>query len=417
MIRLMEAELEEVQERMPSLWGLVKTPDEFWGDLSTHARRLLKDLLEGTMETWRDEYVSADYHQLKAPARQGRRNGYYRRKHWPTALGPLPAVRVPRCRDKGLTQTMMNRLDNHRQELGEQAVQMLLAGVSTRRVGELLDRIIQLPVSAGQVSRLAKQLDAQVQEFHRRAIPDDLQYLLLDAIHLKARGTPRLIATGLRKSRKRVVLVAYGITRQGYRMILDFQIASSESESAWRKFLWSLYRRGLEGQNLQLITTDGHGGLAAAVEDVWPEIPRQRCWFHKMQNVAAKVKRQDRQKVLTGLREVYAAASRAAALAACRSWAKRWRDVYPKAVRCVDKDLDLLLAVFALPEGHRKMMRTTNGIERRFREVRRKTRLIGTFVDDASIERIVFGLVRYFNDRDAGRVCPAFQPPKAAKAA
>ena len=413
-MRIVEAELADLRERIPDPWSMVKSPEEFWGDLSGHTRRLLKELMEGTMEVWRDQYVAADWHQPGDPDRRGQRNGYYTRKSWPTALGPLVQVRVPRCRQPGLTQTMFERLHDHRQELGDSVVQMLLAGVSTRRVGELLDRIIGLPVSAGQVSNLAKRLDSQVAAFHRRPLPDDVRYLLLDAIHLKARGTPRLIATALRKSRKRVVLVAYGINTRGIRQILDFRIASSESEAAWRQFLWGLYRRGLEGERLQLITTDGHGGLAAAVEDVWPLVRRQRCWFHKMQNVSAHLKRKDRAAVLGGLRAVYAAESRAAAEKAYARWADRWRGLYPKAVACVAKDLELLLAVFALLPEHRKMMRTTNGIERRFREVRRRTRSIGTFVDDASIERIIFGLVSYFNAKDQHQVCRAFRQPTQA---
>lgn len=413
-MRLVEAELDLVRERMPNRWGLVKDPEEFWGDLKTHARELLRDLLEGTMETWRDHYVNADWHASGQQERRTSRNGYYVRKQWPTALGPLGRVRVPRCRDKGLTQAMFSRLEDHRQEYADQVIGMLLGGVSTRRVGELLDKIIQLPVSAGQVSRLAKKLDAKVQEFHRRRLPDDVQYLLLDAIHLKSRGTPRLIATGLRRSRKRVVLVAYGITTAGIKVILDFQIASSESQAGWRKFLWGLYRRGLAGSHLKLITTDGHGGLAAAVEDVYPEVLRQRCWFHKMQNVSGYLKKKDQSKVLSGLRDVYDAPSRPAALKAFGRWAKRWEAPYPKAVACVEKDLDLLLAVYTLPEEHRKMMRTSNGIERRFREVRRRTDTIGIFVDDASIERIVYGLVRYFNDKFAQQVCREFRQIRKA---
>lgn len=366
------------------------------------------------MELWRDQHVAVKWHGSAAD-RQGYRNGYYTRKHWKTALGPLGAVKVPRCREKGLTAKMFSRLEDHRQEYADQVIEMLLGGVSTRRVGDLLDRIIDLPVSAGQVSRLAKQLDSHVQAFHRRPLTDDWRYVILDAIHLKARGTPRLIATGLRQSRRRVVLVAYGISTAGIKQIIDFQLASSESESGWRKFLAGLYRRGLEGQNLRLITTDGHGGLQAAIEDIYPEVARQRCWFHKMQNVAACLRQRDQSKVLSGLRPVYDAPSRQAAQKAYAAWRRRWQDPYPKAVACVHKDLDLLLAVYALPVEHRRMVRTSNGLERRFREVRRRTDSIGIFVDDASIERIIFGLVRYFNDKYATLICREFrQLQKAA---
>jgi putative transposase len=407
-MRLVAAELQRPEATMPNPWSLFKSPEEFWGDLSTQGRRLLKELLEGTMETWRDEYVQVQWHQ---PAVQRRtfRNGYYRRKSWPTALGMLWGLRVPRCRDQGLTQRMFSRLEDHRQALGDSVIDMLLSGVSTRRVGDLLQRIIDLPVSAGQVSRLAKRLDEQVRAFHTADLSDDYEYLLLDAIHLKARSTPRLINTGLRRTRKRVLLVAYGITHQGIRQIIDFRVANGESESAWSGFLWSLYRRGLTGKSLKLISSDGGGGLIAAMQAVWPFVPRQRCWFHKMQNVASKLRRRDQAAVLQGLRKVYAAPDRRQAERQYILWARRWKDRYPSAVACVEKDLPELLAVFDLPAEHRRMLRTTNPIERRFREVRRRTRSIGTFVNDASIERIVYGLVAYFNSKYAERICPEFK--------
>jgi transposase-like protein len=407
-----QADLDRVTGRVPNLWGLVKDPEEFWGDLSTHGRRLLKELLEGTMELWRDEWIGLEPYEAD-PQRPTYRNGYYRRKRWATTLGPLDHVRIPRCRERGLTKHMFERLETHDEALGESAVEMLLAGVSTRRVGELLERIIDLPISAGQVSRLAKRLDAEVRAFHTREIADDFVYLLLDAIHLKARGTPRLIQTGLRRTRKRVVLVAYGVTRGGIKQIIDFRLACGETTKAWEDFLWSLYRRGLRGESLRLIVSDGGGGVQGGIEAVYPHVPRQRCWFHKMSNVAAKIRKKDQPKVLGGLRAVYGAPTRREAERAYVRWGREWKDRYLKAVACVERDLDLLLTFFQVPQAHRRMVRTTNPIERAFREVRRRTRSIGTFVNDASIERIIYGLVAYFNRKYAGRVCIGFQKKRA----
>jgi putative transposase len=412
-MRFVEAELDDWATKMPNPWRLVKCREEFWGDLSTQGRRLLKFLLEDTMELWRDQWVQADWHK-PTEQRQTHRNGYYSRKRWATALGTLHDVRVPRCRQPGLTDHMFSRLEDHRQEFGGCVIEMLLAGVSTRRVGVLLDRIIDLPVSAGQVSQLAKRLDSQVRAFHTRVLGDDYVYVLLDAIYLKARGEPRLLPSGLRRTRKRVILAAYGITASGVRQILDFRVAEGESQAAWSSFLWSLYHRGLTGQNLKLITTDGGGGLTAAVEEVWPCVPRQRCWFHKMQNVSGKVRRKDRQTVLEGLRAVYSAANRKEAQREYILWARKWRELYPKAVLCVERDLPELLAIFDLPPPHRRKLRTTNPIERSFREVRRRTRSIGTFINDASIERIVYGLVAYINSQYSQQICREFRQMRIA---
>jgi putative transposase len=410
-MRLVESDLDSLSRRMASGWAAVKDPEAFWGDLSTHGRRLLKELLEGTMELWRDEWVEVAWHK-PAARRKTHRNGYYQRNRWPTALGTLGEVRVPRCRQRGLTEQMFSRLEDHRKALGESVVDMLLAGVSTRRVGELLERIIDLPVSAGQVSKLAKRLDSEVRAFHTRPLEDTFVYLLLDAIHLKARGTPRLFQTGLRRTRKRVVMVAYGVRADGIKQIIDFRLANGETRAAWEKFLTNLYRRGLRGEQLRLITTDGGGGVIAGVEEAYPHVNRQGCWFHKMQNVSAKTSKKDRVQVLTGLRQVYGAATRRAAVRAYHAWARRWHASYPNAVECVDRDLEELLAVFSVPPEQRRMVRTTNGIERCFREVRRRTRSIGTFVNDASIERIIYGLVAYHNAKYATRACPEMRKLK-----
>ena len=407
-MRFVEADFDHVRTTMPNPWSLVKSPEEFWGDLSTHGRRLLKELLEGTMELWRDQWIEVEWHQ-PAARRKSYRNGYYRRTRWATALGTLRDVRVPRCRDSGLSRHMFARLEDQRAVIGQSVVEMLLAGVSTRRVGELLKRIIDLPISAGQVSKLAKRLDAEVRVFHTRPIADDFAYLLLDAVHLKARGTPRLFPTGLRRTRKRVVLVAYGISAGGIKQIIDFRLATGETRAAWENFLTSLSRRGLQGRELRLITTDGGGGVIAGVEAAYPHVARQRCWFHKMQNVAARLRKKDQAEVLDGLRVVYSAATRRSAVRAYHAWAKRWHARYPAAVECVDRDLEDLLAVFGVPVAQRRMVRTTNGIERCFREVRRRTRSIGTFVNDASIERIVYGLVAYHNAKYATRICREFK--------
>ena len=174
-MRFVEADFDHVRTTMPNPWSLVKSPEEFWGDLSTHGRRLLKELLEGTMELWRDQWIEVEWHQ-PAARRKSYRNGYYRRTRWATALGTLRDVRVPRCRDSGLSRHMFARLEDQRAVIGQSVVEMLLAGVSTRRVGELLKRIIDLPISAGQVSKLAKRLDAEVRVFHTRPIADDFAF-------------------------------------------------------------------------------------------------------------------------------------------------------------------------------------------------------------------------------------------------
>lgn len=413
-MRLLECELEQVGNRMPPLWSLVKDPDEFWADLRPNTLRMLKQTLQDSMLAWRAGYVQADWGQAD-PGRRDQCNGFYTRKVWPTVMGPLEQVRVPRCRHKGLTERMKAKVGDGLNQVADEVTAMLIGGVSTRKVGELMEKIIGLPVSAAAASQLAKKLDGEAARFHSRPLKDEYVYLRLDGIHLKARGE-KVSPTRRRKfkPRKRIVLVAYGVTERGINELIGFKIADGESAEACGTFLWNLYRRGLEGAKLKLIVSDRGGGFRAAAEEVYPSVPKQACWFHKIKNVLAHVRKSDQAECVRGLRAIYDAANAKAARSAWRDWHRRWRDKYPKAVVCVEKDLEQLLAVYALPKAHRQMMRTTNAIERCFREVRRRTDAIGTFLDDASINRLVYGLFAYLNAKRAGVICKAFKESKLA---
>jgi transposase-like protein len=203
-------------------------------------------------------------------------------------------------------------------------------------------------------------------------------------------------------------LVAYGITVQGRKELIGYRLEDSEAEAGWRRLLGGLWRRGLAGAAVQLIVTDGGRGLLAALDDYYPETPRQRCWFHKLSNVLTKVRKKHLAACLQGLRRVYQAASRREAEQAYQAWARQWVGCEPAAVRCVEGDLEPLLAFFQMPKAHWRMLRTTNAIERCFREVRRRTRAIGCFVNDASLERMIYGLFRFMNEKRAGKSCAEF---------
>lgn len=392
------------------LWALVKDPEEFWGDLGVQSRHLLKTLLEESMVAWREGYVQVPWHENAPQRRRDHCNGFYRRKQWPTQVGALEKVRVPRCRTPGLTEVLKAKVGDGLNQVADQVIEMFLAGVSTRRVGEILQRITGLSLSAGSVSNLTGRLDAQVRAFHARALLDQYVYLLLDGVHLKARGT-KVSPTRRRKFkvRKRIVLVAYGVTGAGIKELIAFRLVDGESQQGCEDFLWNLYQRGLQGAKLRLIISDRSGGLTAAAEQVYPGVAKQGCWFHKLANVSSKVRKRDRGQCLRGLRAVYDASCRKQAEKAYRTWARRWSGLYPKAVACLEKDLDRLLAFYAVPPEHWRMVRTTNGIERCFREVKRRTNSVGTFLNDGSISRLIYALFDYLNRKRAGKVCKEFR--------
>jgi putative transposase len=275
-------------------------------------------------------------------------------------------------------------------ELDRVILSAFVLGLSTRKVGETLLAILGRPVSPGTVSQVAKTLDAAVAAFHRRPLQNRYKVLMLDGVVL-ARKTG---AGALR----RPVLVALGLRPDGKKEVIDFRLATSESAAEWEKFLTDLHRRGLTGEGLDMICVDGGSGLLAALPTVLHGIPVQRCWAHKIRNVLDKVRKADQPRVKRALHKIMNAPNRSAARSAARRFADRFQERYPAAVDCLRNDLDELLPCFRYKsEDQRRKVRTTNAIERRFREVRRRTRPMGTFQDKTSMDRILFAVFTHEN--------------------
>jgi transposase-like protein len=373
---------------LADLWREVKDEETLWGDLKEEAQRMLKALLEGGMR----EELGVHLGCLPYERREGRlglRNGYYSR-YLETSLGLLH-LQVPRDREGLYHTSLFSRYARRQKEVEDLIRDCFLAGISTRRIGETISTLLDFEVSAQTVSRITQALDREVESFHRRPLEDHYLYLFLDGITLKVKG-----ALGVKK---RLVLVAYGITREGKRELLDFRLASSESEESWRALLDNLYRRGLEGKNLRLLIIDGCPGLRKAVDLIYPYVAVQRCWVHKLRNVASYLPKKVQKEVLKGAKAIYEAPNQREARELFRQWARCFRPLYPKAVGCLEQDLEELLSFLELPQSHRRKVRTTNVIERAFREVRRRTRPISSFTNKASCERIIYGVISYLNQK------------------
>ncbi len=308
---------------------------------------------------------------------------------------------VPRSREVPLRFRLFERYRRLWRQVDELLRQTYLGGCSTRRTGEILELVLGVRVSAQTVSRALSALTPLVERFHRRELEDHYRILLLDGVTQRLKGWRG-------KAVVKLVLVAYGITWDGRREMIDFLVSPSESEAAWWGFLNRLHKRGLEGEALELIVSDGCPGLARAIQFLFPHVRHQRCWAHKLRNIADKVNKQDQVRVLAGAKRIYTAATRTAALAAFKRWNNRWIQQYPKAVRCLERDLESLLTFFDFPVGMRRHIRTTNMIERSFKEVRRRTRPIGCFNNKESCERIIYAVMIYQNAKWESNPLPHF---------
>jgi putative transposase len=263
-----------------------------------------------------------------------------------------------------------------------------LRGLSTRPVGRVVSTLTGEVVSAQTVSRLIRDLDEAVSQFHRAPLADEWAYLFLDGVSLRVRRP---------SGRKRVqMLVAYGVRREGQRRLLAFLRSQGESQSAREGLLGDLYRRGLQGENLQLILTDGCAGLAAAIQTVYPRVLHQRCWVHKMRNILEHVRKRDYDEVKRAAQAIYRADNRRRAEATFRAFRRRWQREYGPMVRRLERDLPELLSFFSFPRHLSKKLRTTNVIERCFVEVRRRTRPMVCFVNVKSVDRIIYSIFQRF---------------------
>jgi putative transposase len=355
-----------------------------WGEgYRPLGRQAVAAIIEEQMAEAVDRYLD----QLETDDGPDRRNGYYKR-HLLTTLGDIELC-VPRTRRYSPV-AVLRAYARREAEIDRVILTGFVLGLSTRKVGETLLSILGQKISASTVSRVAKTLDAAVAAFHRRPLQDLYKVLMLDGVVL-ARKTG---AGALR----RPVLVALGLRPDGKKEIIDFRLAASESSAEWEKFLTDLYRRGLTGERLDMICVDGGKGLLAALPTVFPDPPVQRCWAHKIRNVLDKVRKADQPALKRALHRIMNAPNAPAARAAARKFADRFEDEYPAAVACLRNDLDELLVCFRYKTpDQRKAVRTTNAIERRFREVRRRTRPMGTFQDKTSMDRILFAVFTHEN--------------------
>jgi len=374
-------------ESLPVAFELVKAMQADgleWGDgYRPLGRQALAAVIEGRME----EAVDVWLDRLAVEDGPDRRNGCYRR-HLLTELGDVE-LSVPRTRRYCPTE-VVRAYARRSAEIDRAILAGFVLGLSTRKVGEVLLALLGRPVSASTVSAVATTLDQAVSAFHRRPLKDVYKVLVLDGVVLARKTGAGAVW--------RPVLVALGLRPDGKKEVIDFRLAKSESAAEWERFLTDLFRRGLFGTNLEMVCVDGGQGLLAALPIVYPGLPVQRCWAHKIRNVLDKVKKADQARVKAGLHRIMNAKTLPKARSAARLFADRWQQTYPKAVACLRDDLDELLTCWRYPTlDQRKRVRTTNAIERRFREVRRRTRPMGVFQDRTSMDRILFAVFTHEN--------------------
>jgi len=378
--------MEQVVRSLPQAFRIIKEMNLLPDDASEYrslARESLRAILEDKMRNRIDRHLEA----MASRDEEDRRNGYFSR-HLLTELGDMELT-VPRTRTASGV-GVIHAYHRRAVQVDRMILSCFILGLSTRKVSYALMPVLGEPLSATTVSRVSRILDASVSTFHRRPIRRTYRFLFLDGVVLKRR-------TGI-GSVKRVVLVALGMTPDGKKEVIDFNIVQGESQAAWDAFLSDLYRRGLRTEGLDLIVTDGGKGLLAALPFVYPGIPTQRCWAHKTRNVLNYVRKTDQEAAKKDLNAISHAEGIQKARAALKHFAQTWGTLYPKALASLKEAEEELLAFFNIKTKDLwPKIRTTNLIERRFVELRRRTRPMGVFSDKTSMDRILYAIFAHEN--------------------
>jgi len=359
----------------------------------------MQTLLNEAMKLERSEFLRAAPGE-RTDDRTGYANGF-KDKALRTRVGEL-ALRVPQVRPLpggeplGFYPKSLERGLRSERALKLAIAEMYVQGVSTRRVTEITRELCGLDVTSTDVSRAAAELDAQLTAWRERAL-GRCSYLVLDARYEKVRHGGSVIDCA--------VLVAMGVREDdGKRMLLGVLVSLSEAEVHWRAFMEGLRKRGLEVT--KLITGDDHAGLRAARRAFCPNLPWQRCQFHLQQNAQAYVPNVAlRPQVARDLRSVFNTSEHGEADERLAKLVEKYRRPAPKLAEWMEANVPEGLAVFALPEPHRRRLRTTNALERLNRELHRRTRVATLFPNENSLLRLVSAMAAEISEEwETGRI-------------
>lgn len=337
---------------------------------------LLRVLLNNAMRAERSKYLQAGEYE-RTEERKGHANGF-KPKTVKTRLGEITFA-IPQVREGGFYPSALEKGMRSERALVMALAEMYVQGVSTRKVKAITEELCGVEITPMQVSRAAAKLDTVLQEWRERPL-GEIRYLFLDARYEKVREAGQV--------RDAAVLVASGITPGGERQILGVSVSLSEHETHWKAFLQGLKDRGLRG--VELVTSDDHSGLGAARRSVLGSIPWQRCQFHLQQNAGAYIPKQSmRMEVAADIRAMFNAPDRRTAELFLQNAIQKYALSAPRLSAWMEDNLSEGFTVFDFPLEHHRSIRTTNSLERINKEIRKRTRVVGVFPNEASCLRLI----------------------------
>ena len=314
------------------------------------------------------------------------RNGT-RERELNTRIGRI-TLKVPRHREQPFKTLVFENYSRSEAALIAGMAEMVVNGVSTRKVSRVMEELCGTSFSKSTVSDVCKDLDKAVKEFRERPLDGEYPFLTVDATYFKVRENGRIIS--------KAFMIAYGTNAQGHREILGFGVYQNESAATWTDFLMGLKKRGLTG--LLMITSDAHDGILNAIGKVFPTVPWQRCQFHFIRNITDKTPKKYQAGLRAELQEMFNCKSIEEARKVRDRIAEDYRDVAEAAVTCLDEGFESSMTVMFLPVGLQKYYRTSNHIERLNKELKRRSKVVGVFPNENSVLRLIGSVLIELHD-------------------
>ena len=363
--------------------------DEMLALLANNSGEAFRTLLEKALN---QILLAESEEQLKAAPyertedRTDSRNGF-RDREYTTRIGTL-TMHVPRHRNQPFKTMIFENYCRSEAALVASMTEMVINGVSTRKVSKVVETLCGTSFSKSTVSDLCKDLSVAVKEFRNRPLTENYPFLTVDATYFKVRENHRIVS--------KAFMIALATNDQGHREIIGFGVYHNESKDTWNDFLSGLKKRGLKG--LLMITSDAHEGIRDAMNKVFPSVPWQRCQFHFSKNIADKAPKKHQAGIRAELNEMFNCQSLEDARKVRDRILDDYRDVAESAMNCLEEGFESAMTIMALPKHLRRYYRTSNHIERLNKELKRRSKVIGIFPNEDSLLRLMGSVLIEQND-------------------
>ena len=355
------------------------------GDREGAFAALLQESLNSILKAESASQLNAESYE-RTNSRTGYRNGI-RERELNTRIGSI-TLQVPRHRGEPFKTMIFDNYCRSEAALIASMAEMVVNGVSTRKVSKVVETLCGLSVSKSAVSDLCKELDEAVNAFKNRSLTDHYPFVIIDATYFKVREDHKIIS--------KAFMVAYATNSEGHRDIIGFGAYANESRETWLDFLSSLKRRGLK--DVRVFVSDAHEGIKHAISLLFPETPWQRCQFHFTRNILDKMPKKYIEGLKTELREMFNSETISEARKKRDSIIADYRDIAESAMTCLDEGFEDAMTVMVLPIHLRKYMRTSNHIERLNTELKRRSKVIGIFPNTDSLNRLMGAVLMERNE-------------------